>query len=163
MALKRNDYILGAIVLYIAYVLFFKKEGYAKPLYNCRQHTNTMSCGGVLSKMNGCIYSQNMCKCNDSKKCTEKLPRKEELKQVMIGIQNDFINELQKYLNDTKIDNDERIGLEKVINSININGVKKHTDKIGCELKKVVATGMLGSDYTKAFEEYTTLTNQICK
>jgi hypothetical protein len=231
MALKRNDYILGAIVLYLAYVLFFKKEGYATTVYDCSQHTNTSSCGGITPKMNGCVINpapsknqytgmtdpRTICKCADKTKCSDKLTStgvkdlsksKEELKQTMITIQNTFIKSLQDYLNDTKNDShpesvkrkgirisiqnimqsreyqlpdsdpkkinlkkqiidlnnqdvtldNERVNIQQVIDFININGVKRDTDKIGSKLK--LATNMLGPEYTKAFNEYTKLTNQ---
>jgi len=127
MALKRNDYILGAIVLYLVYVLFFKKEGYATTVYDCSKNTNTRLCESLESKNNGCIINpepskneytgmvdpRTICKCTDKTRCSDKLTStgvrnlsksKEELKQTMITIQNTFIKSLQDYLNDTKND-----------------------------------------------------------
>lgn len=211
MAYKKQDYILGAIVLYLAYVLFFKREGYATPLYNCSQHTNEIACGGFFPKSKGCIVAQNMCKCNDKTKCTEQMTRKDGLKQTMITIQNEFIKNLQNYLNDTNIDShpnsvkrtairksiqdimqsreyqlpdsdpkkislkkqiidlnkqdvtldNERRGIEQSINFINTNGVNNKTDTISRNLK--TALQMLGPEYTKAYNDYTSLTNQQFK
>ena len=236
MAWKKQDYILGAIVLYLAYVLFFKKEGYATPLYNCSQHTNERDCGGITPKSNGCVISpenersknkytnqtdpRTICKCTDKTRCSDKLTStgvsdlsksKDGLKQTMITIQNEFIKNLQNYLNDTNIDShpnsvkrtairksikdimqsreyqlpdsdpkkislkkqiidlnkqdvtldSERIGIQNAINFINTNGVNNKTDTISPNLK--LALQMLGPEYTKAYNDYTSLTNQQFK
>jgi len=157
MAYKKQDYILGAIVLYLAYVLFFKREGYATPLYNCSQHTNEIACGGFFPKSNGCIVSQNMCKCNDKTKCTEQLSEKDSLKNNIISAQTSFINTTTAYLKDSNNkDYQEATKYGNLYNSI-----IDSPDYIGKNGEKAQSTAKKDSE--NAYSKYVEVQNKIGK
>jgi len=78
MDFTNKQIVIGIIIAFIAYKIFFKKEGYAESTYDCSQHKTVDSCASDMSKKNACIVNprpdgpDTTCTCSNSFVCKDK-------------------------------------------------------------------------------------------